>query len=513
MLSLPPHLRKAGTRLTCALPPPISSAKTLTTPGPQLTLDGSLPTGPGPDRAPLSVRAAGIRTMPPKRKRPSDIPDPHPKPSVTRRATRQTPVPPPPVPASVLSPLAPNIAPPTPGAIAATTTQQQQPQLQPRLQSQPQSQPQPPYKQPRKQQHKKLLPNVSAHPVTAVPLPSIIPKQQKRGRLRQPISVPAQDQTIDQEPSLSPGSIRVALPPPRRVARVAATETAADGREMGSIVVKENIRPSDLVAPEITYHVPHINQTGRQSSLVRPHGPSAPPPRLDMMTPLIVTPVPPPRHPMSSSSDRPPPRPDRNIDKVVLGNLCFRTWYPSYYGKEILGDTSANVKGGFYDGAKEAGSKAHAKKDKDHQPMLDRLYVCPSCFKYAKEIVAWWGHVRLCQRKGRVPGRKIYVHPRGRRTVLVAYDASKGPGPKKRRGENGPRYVEETVQDEGEWSVWEVDGEEDGVSSQLRDGHPQNLSVIDIGHSSFVRTFHCSLSYFLTTNRYFLMLRASTIIS
>lgn len=234
---------------------------------------------------------------------------------------------------------------------------------------------------------------------------------------------------------------------------------------MNAVATKYNAgRPSDLVAPEITYHVPQAaHPSQRPSALVRPHGPSAHPPRLDHgLLPSVITPVFPPKPP-GQMPERPPLRADRNIDKVVLGNICFRTWYPSYYGKEVLGDSIGTVKGGSKDGAKDSGGKSASKKDRDHHPMLERLYVCPSCFKYSKELVAWWGHVRVCEQKDYVPGRKIYVHPRGRRKILVPYD-SKGPGPKKRRGDGGVKYVEEYVQDEGEWSIWEVDGEKDGVS-------------------------------------------------
>lgn len=170
-----------------------------------------------------------------------------------------------------------------------------------------------------------------------------------------------------------------------------------------------------------------------------------------------MTPVPPPK-----PATIPPPRADRNIDKVALGNLLFRTWYPSYYGKELLGDLSAHGRGD------EAGAKSHhaGKKDKDkehQQPVLERLYVCPSCFKYSKEIVAWFGHIKVCERRGVIPGRKIYTHPKGERMKLVP-QAAKGPGLKRRRGEGGMRFVEETIHDEGEWSIWEVDGEVEGVS-------------------------------------------------
>jgi hypothetical protein len=185
---------------------------------------------------------------------------------------------------------------------------------------------------------------------------------------------------------------------------------------------------------------------------------------MDVMhgTPSMVTPVPPPKPPTLAVAEKPPLSADRNIDKVVLGNLCFRTWYPSYYGKEVLVDTSGNARNGCKDGSAD-GAKITGKRDRDGSMMLERLYVCPSCFKYARELVAWWGHVRSCELKGYVPGKKVYVHPRGRRKIRVVHDG-KGPGPKKRRGDGGVRYTEQIVQDEGEWSVWEVDGEVDGVS-------------------------------------------------
>ncbi|KAK4038295.1 males-absent on the first protein [Parachaetomium inaequale] len=175
-------------------------------------------------------------------------------------------------------------------------------------------------------------------------------------------------------------------------------------------------------------------------------------------------------------------QPDRNIDKVVLGDICFRAWYPSYYGKEVLGDISGNsTKGGkeaknngglaashHYHESKDDpnGAKTHGRRDREnHPPMLDRLYVCPCCFKYSKELVAWWEHVRWCERRGYLPGNKIYTHPKGRRTVLVP----SGPAPKQGRGKRGSvgqRMVEEVVQDEGEWSIREVDGEEDVLFCQ-----------------------------------------------
>lgn len=405
--------------------------------------------------------------MPHKRKRPDDPeppadaqPDPQ---ASTRRATRQTPVLPPPVPAAALVPPPPP-PPPTAAPPVATT-------------------------------HKMAV-AATAPAVTAVPLPPIlVADPQKRGARNGPRPPGASTNALaqPQNPSAPPlqalpplqglatAAPRSAIPSPlspsSRVAAAAAASPAAQipqkrtapVAEMGSgVSAKERRRPSDLVAPEITYHVPQANQQGRQSSLVRPHGPSAPPPRLDKIapTPMVITPVLPPKPPTLPVSDRPPPRTDRNIDKVVLGNLCFRTWYPSYYGKEVLGATSSHAKGGSKDGLLDAAGRGPSKKDKDGLPMLERLYVCPSCFKYAKELVAWWGHVKLCQQRAHIPGNKIYVHPKGRRTVYVPQDGSRGPGQKKRRGEGNIRYVEEVVQDEGEWSLWEVDGEKDVLFCQ-----------------------------------------------
>ncbi|KAI1773242.1 acyl-CoA N-acyltransferase [Hypoxylon cercidicola] len=186
----------------------------------------------------------------------------------------------------------------------------------------------------------------------------------------------------------------------------------------------------------------------------------------------------------ASSPNKPPvppgtPRADRNIDKVVLGNICFKAWYPSYYGKEVLGDASGN--NGAKDkngGGGKMGRIGGGKRAGLPPPMLDRLYVCPCCFKYSKELVMWWEHVRCCERSFEMPGTKVYTHPKGSRTVRrLVPGAAKTEGSEKGKGRGRKKSdagavvaaetaVDEVVKDEGEWSVWEVDGEKDRLFCQ-----------------------------------------------
>ncbi|MCJ1471577.1 hypothetical protein MMC13_000217 [Lambiella insularis] len=94
-----------------------------------------------------------------------------------------------------------------------------------------------------------------------------------------------------------------------------------------------------------------------------------------------------------------PPKASRNVLNVVLGDIVFKTWYPSFYPEELVG--------------KE----------------LERLYVCPWCFKYSKDAKPFLAHVDLCSVKGiDPPGKVIY---------------SKAP-----------------------YSIYEVDGEEDKLFTQ-----------------------------------------------
>ncbi|KAI2624521.1 acyl-CoA N-acyltransferase [Xylaria nigripes] len=156
------------------------------------------------------------------------------------------------------------------------------------------------------------------------------------------------------------------------------------------------------------------------------------------------------------------PRSDRNIDKVVFGNTCFKAWYPSYYGKEVIGDVAANA--GAANPKIGGGKRA--------PPMLDRLYICPCCFKYSKEIMPWCQHVRYCESKRHVPGTKVYTHPRRSATVSVPRPSSTSTttaGMAKgqyKRVNDSSQTTDEAALNSGEWSVWEVDGDSEGLFCQ-----------------------------------------------
>jgi hypothetical protein len=194
--------------------------------------------------------------------------------------------------------------------------------------------------------------------------------------------------------------------------------------------------------------------------------------------PATVSSLTPRRRASATTIPKPPPTPraDRNIDKVALGDICFKTWYPSYYSKEVLGDTSGNP------GLREQGNGAKiggGKKEKE--AVLDRLYVCPCCFKYSKELVSWTEHVNYCQSLAYVPGTKVYTHPK---------QTARAKRPARNDG---------LATDKGDWSVWEVDGERDAVSPiPIQSLHSQRL--IECSYS--VKIFPSLPSFFSTTSRY-----------
>src|SRR5437762_103007 len=57
---------------------------------------------------------------------------------------------------------------------------------------------------------------------------------------------------------------------------------------------------------------------------------------------------------------------DRTIQNVVLGDILFKTWYPSFYPESLINNSHSET---------------------------ERLYVCRWCFKYSKEIMPYMVHV------------------------------------------------------------------------------------------------------------------------
>lgn len=53
---------------------------------------------------------------------------------------------------------------------------------------------------------------------------------------------------------------------------------------------------------------------------------------------------------------------DLNVHNVVLGDILFKTWYPSFYPEELVGRE------------------------------LERLFVCQWCFKYSKDLMPYLAH-------------------------------------------------------------------------------------------------------------------------
>ena len=53
---------------------------------------------------------------------------------------------------------------------------------------------------------------------------------------------------------------------------------------------------------------------------------------------------------------------DLNVRNVVLGDILFKTWYPSFYPEDLIGRE------------------------------LERLFVCQWCFKYSKDLMPYLAH-------------------------------------------------------------------------------------------------------------------------
>ena len=84
--------------------------------------------------------------------------------------------------------------------------------------------------------------------------------------------------------------------------------------------------------------------------------------------------------PSNSASAKAVAPASRNVLNVVLGDMLFKTWYPSFYPEELIGRET------------------------------ERLYVCRWCFRYTKDVSEYAVHVRHCALEPHEPpGKLIYA--------------------------------------------------------------------------------------------------------
>ncbi|CAG9957212.1 unnamed protein product [Clonostachys rosea f. rosea IK726] len=261
-------------------------------------------------------------------------------------------------------------------------------------------------------------------------------------------------------------------------------DTASD-TDMASIAAQNDpLRSSDLVAPEISYHVPQrLPQqmtSPFSSALVRPHGPPPPvqqPPSASRR-----------RHPRSL---HPEYRPRTPLHNLLL--LLLRTTPSAAAGRQPRGQTATSIKSCWATSASEHGTPATtarscsatrprrapkpasgggkddkaAKKDRDHTPpMLNRLYVCRAASSTRGRLSPGGATARCVRSVVRCLGARYTPTRAGGGPGSCRRAARRLWGPRGGAGDGGVRYVEETVQDEGEWSIWEVDGEVDRLFCQ-----------------------------------------------
>ncbi|KAI9752399.1 MAG: hypothetical protein M1815_000532 [Lichina confinis] len=161
----------------------------------------------------------------------------------------------------------------------------------------------------------------------------------------------------------------------KRVEHDAATPpgTMAAGRRQPSTTIHPTKRLNHGQPPYST------SPTCTTASSASPFAsPTSPPPGLSSAKPSLL-----PTSKKQTKKQTKKSVSDRNISKVVLGDLLFDTWYGSLYPEQLL--------------------RENCRRE------LDRLYVCPSCFRYAREVMPYLGHLRACTFKRLTPpGRPVY---------------------------------------------------------------------------------------------------------
>ncbi|KAJ9659408.1 SAS complex subunit [Neophaeococcomyces mojaviensis] len=160
----------------------------------------------------------------------------------------------------------------------------------------------------------------------------------------------------------------------------------------------------------------------------------------------------------------------RNINKVVLGNLYFDTWYFSPYPETVIFGPDHHPKAHSING--DHGS-SHSHKNGHHAEkpttsIISKLHVCPYCFKYTPNPADYIAHLQVHVRELENDSENWWPVPK---TALKVYEW------------NG-------------YTVWDVDGEQEKL-------YCQNLSL-------FAKLFLEQKSVFFDTSgfHYFVLTHA-----
>lgn len=131
----------------------------------------------------------------------------------------------------------------------------------------------------------------------------------------------------------------------------------------------------------------------------------------------------------------------RNIDKVILGNHLFDTWYFSPYPESVLSGQDHPQSSKSINGDHASHKSGHS--EKSATSIIPVLHVCPYCFKYTASPADYIQHVQQVHLHGlEVEGQSWWPVPR---SALKVYEW------------------------EG-YTVWDVDGEHEKL-------YCQNLSL------------------------------------
>ncbi|KAI9682757.1 MAG: hypothetical protein M1829_006745 [Trizodia sp. TS-e1964] len=151
------------------------------------------------------------------------------------------------------------------------------------------------------------------------------------------------------------------------------------------------------------------------------------------------TPLP---HISSNGIDSPLKVTDRSVQNVVLGDILFKTWYPSFYSEELVGT-----------GGKE----------------IERLYVCCWCFKYSKELMPYLEHrVSLILSQDRMKGPAFLW----RVSMAIALEGAKTDVWRRTNLQRACALKLQAppgtcIYERDAYSIYEVDGEEHKASMNL----------------------------------------------